>query len=131
MSVSYYLRNTARYKGCEKLSSYWEDGFKDDVYNLINKYAKQHGISEEIRDELIDEVKERLTYFPISEDYYDQKIGYSSGGKFYFSYDYYSSIAIHNIDELKTFLEKYPEYELIDAYEEPCDVKELLEMQKA
>ena len=46
MSVSYYLRNTARYKGCEKLSSYWEDGFKDDVYNLINKYAKQHGISE-------------------------------------------------------------------------------------
>ena len=64
-------------------------------------------------------------------DYYDQKIGYSSGGKFYFSYDYYSSIALHNIDELKTFLEKHPEYELIDAYEEPCDVKELLEMKKA
>ena len=131
MSVNYYLRNTARYKDCKNLSSYWNDGFKDDVYNLIYKYAKQHSVSEETSDEIIDEIKERLTCFPISEDYYDQKIGYSSGGKFYFSYDYYSSIAIHNIDELKTFLEKHPEYELIDAYEEPCDVKELLEMQKA
>lgn len=131
MSVNYYLRNTARYKDCEKLSSYWDDGFKDDVYNLIYKYAKQHSISEEISDEVINEIKERLTYFPISEDYYDQKIGYSSGGKFYFSYDHYSSIAIHTIDELKKFLETHPEYKLVDEYGEPSDIKELLKMKKA
>ena len=131
MSVNYYLRNTARYKDCENLSSYWNDGFKDYVYNLIYKYAKQHSVSEETSDEIIDEIKERLTCFPISEDYYDQKIGYSSTGKFYFSNNYYSSIAIHSIDELKEFLETHTEYELVDEYGEPCDIKELLKMNKA
>ena len=131
MSISYYLRNTFRYKDCEKLSSYWDDGFKDDVYSLIYKYAKQHNISEEISDELVDEVKEKLEYFPISENYYDQKIGYSSAGKFYFSYDYYSAITIHNTDELKTFLEKHPEYAIVDEYGEPCELKELIKMKRA
>ena len=88
-------------------------------------------LKEETSDEVIDEIKERLTYFPISEDYYDQKIGFSSGGKFYFSYDYYNSIAIHNIDKLEVFLETHTDYSIVDEYGEPCDLKELLKMQKA
>ena len=40
-------------------------------------------------------------------------------------------IAIHSIDELKEFLETHTEYELVDEYGEPCDIKELLKMNKA
>ena len=34
-------------------------------------------------------------------------------------------------EELKEFLETHTEYELVDEYGEPCDIKELLKMNKA
>ena len=128
MSINYYLRNTIKHKDCEKLTSYWDSSFKEDVYALIYNYAKRNNVSEEMSDELIDEIKDRLTYFPISNDVYEQKIGYVSGGRFYFSYDYYADIVIHDTKELEAFLKNHTEFGIVDEYGHPCELKELLEM---
>lgn len=128
MSINYYLRNTVKYKDCEKLSSYWDSSFKEEVYALIYNYAKRNNVSEEMSDDLIDEIKDRLTYFPISEDCYDQKIGYASSGKFYFNYDYYANIVLHNTNELEDFLKNHPEYTIVDEYGHTCEIEELLKM---
>lgn len=128
MSINYYLRNTVKYKDCEKLSSYWDSSFKEEVYALIYNYAKRNNVSEEMSDELIDEIKDSLTYFPISEDCYEQKIGYVSGGKFYFNYDYYANIVLHNTNELDDFLKNNSEYTIVDEYGHICEIEELLKM---
>ena len=128
MSINYYLRNIVKYKDCENLSSYWDSSFKEEVYELIYSYAKRNNVSEEMSDELIDEIKDILTYFPISSDIYEQKIGYVSGGRFYFSFDYYADILIHDTKELEDFLINNPEYNIVDEYGHTCELKELLEM---
>lgn len=128
MSINYYLRNNVKYKDCAKLSSYWDSSFKEDVYALIYNYAKRNNVSEEMSDDLIDEIKDRLTYFPISNDVCEQKIGYVSSGRFYFSFDYYADILIHDIKELEEFLKNHPEYSIVDEYGHSCELEELLEI---
>ena len=73
-------------------------------------------------------ISNRLTYFPISSDIYEQKIGYVSGGRFYFSFDYYADILIHDTKELEDFLINNPEYNIVDEYGHTCELKELLKM---
>ena len=126
VSVSYYIVDTARRDDFKKLAEFWDSGFKNDVFNLVKKYSAENGIAEESCEILLDEIKERLTYFPVSEDYYEDKIGYVSAGKFYFSFNYYGRFRIGSVQELKEFLKTRPGFALADEYGEIADIDELI-----
>ena len=126
MSIGYYVRDVARYNDYKKLSDYWDSSFKDDVCKLMTDYCSDNKIDEAFREEILEEIDERFTCFPISEDYYEEKIGYVSAGKFYFSFNYYGRFRIGSVQELKEFLKTRSGFVLVDEYGEIADIDELV-----
>lgn len=126
MSIGYYVRDVARYNDYKKLSDYWDSSFKNDICKLMTDYCSDNKISDSFREEVLEEIDERIACFPISEDYYEEKIGYVSAGKFYFSFNYYGRFRIGSVQELKEFLRTRPGFVLVDEYGEIADIDELV-----
>ena len=83
----------------------------------INTLCNKNRIDNELKYELTECIEEKLQHFPLSDYYYEERIGVSTAKGFQFDGAMVQNIAINSYEDIENFLEKNPDYILIDENE--------------
>ena len=117
MSTAYYLRSKKKHHDYLLLKTKWQDEIFGKLLSDINTLCNKNRIDNELKYELTECIEEKLQYFPLSDYYYEERIGVSTAKGFQFDGAMVQNIAINSYEDIENFLEKNPDYILIDENE--------------
>lgn len=83
--------------------------------------------SEGLTDIVFDQVNDFLSKTLVFEDYYEERLGQITSKGFIFDHLYFDGISIWDRQSLKEFLEKHPDYVLLDEMNKEVSFEELFE----
>ena len=117
MSTAYYLRSKKKHHDYSLLKTKWQDEIFGKLLSDINALCNKNRIDNELKYELTECIEEKLQHFPLSDYYYEERIGVSTAKGFHFDGAMVQNIAINSYEDIENFLEKNPDYILIDENE--------------
>lgn len=117
MSTAYYLRSKKKHHDYSLLKSKWQDEIFGKLLSDISALCNKNKIDNELKYELTECIEEKLQYFPLSDYYYEERIGVSTAKGFHFDGTMVQNKTINSFEDIEIFLEENPDYILMDENE--------------
>ena len=125
MSTAYYLRSKKKHHDYSLLKSKWQDEVFGKLLSDISAICNKNKIDNELKYELTECIEEKLQYFPLSDYYYEERIGVSTIKGFHFDGAMVLNKAINSFEAIEEFLNQNPDYILIDENDTEIKLEQL------
>ena len=127
MSRSIYIRSRKKYKEYTAFLDSWKKKVVPYIRIETSAALSKADASEGLTDIVFDQVNDFLSKTLVFEDYYEERLGQVTSKGFVFDHLYFDSMSIWDRQSLKEFLEKHPDYVLLDETNKEVSFEELFE----
>ena len=127
MGRSIYIRSIKKYREYTAFFELWKQQVVPSIRMETSSACNKADVSESFKEIIFDQLNDFLRKQLLFEDYYEERLGQITSKGFIFDHVRLEGIYIWDKESLKEFLEKYPDYILLDDMNEKVSFEEIFE----
>lgn len=127
MGRSIYIRSLKKYREYTAFFELWKKQVVPSIRIDIGAACSKADVSDSFKEIIFDQLNDFLHKQLLFEDYYEERIGQITSNGFNFDHIDLEGICVCDKQSLKEFLEKYPDYILLDDMDEKVFFEEIFE----
>ena len=127
MGRSIYIRSVKKYREYTAFFELWKQQVVPSIRTETSAACSKVGVSDSFKEIIFDQLNDFLHKQLLFEDYYEERLGQITSKGFAFDHVYLEDICVCDKQSLKKFLEKYPDYILLDDMNEKIPFEEIFE----
>lgn len=127
MSRSIYIRSMKKYREYTAFFELWKKQIVPSIRIETSAAFSKAEVSDSFKEIIFDKLNDFLRKQFLFEDYYEERLGQITSKGFAFDHVYLEDICVWDKQSLKEFLEKYPDYILLDDMDEKVSFEEIFE----
>lgn len=127
MGRSIYIRSVKKYREYTAFFELWKQKVVPSIRMETSSACSKAKVSDSFKEIIFDQLNDFLRKQLIFEDYYEERLGQITSKGFIFDHVRLEGIYIWDKESLKEFLERYPDYILLDDINEKVSFEEIFE----
>lgn len=124
---SIYIRSVKKYREYTAFFELWNQQVVPSIRMETSSAFSKAEVSESFKEIIFDQLNDFLRKQLLFEDYYEERLGQITSKGFIFDHVRLEGIYIWDKESLKEFLERYPDYILLDDMNKKVSFEEIFE----
>lgn len=127
MGRSIYIRSMKKYREYNAFFELWKQQVVPSIRIETSAACSKADVSDSFKEIIFDQINDFLCKQLLFEDYYEERLGQITSKGFIFDHVRLEGIYIWDKESLKEFLERCPDYILLDDMDEKVSFEEIFE----
>lgn len=127
MGKSIYIRSMKKYREYIAFFEIWNQEVVPSIRLETSAVFSKADVSDSFKEIIFDQINDFLRKQLLFEDYYEERLGQITSKGFIFDHVRLEGIYIWDKESLKEFLERCPDYILLDDMDEKVSFEEIFE----